>query len=105
MTKRENQPWPPSDQAAHTRRFFAIGGPLFGALSVLAGIFLLVQGGDVWAIAALACGVMGLALGARWVSLSAERSKSPGLRALERLRSYLANEPASFEKHEQVSKR
>ncbi|HWG43486.1 MAG TPA: hypothetical protein VN688_11925 [Gemmataceae bacterium] len=51
-----------------------------------------------WMIVASMCWLGCLASLARWLSLTAATSTSPLLRAIERVRSYIADEPASYER-------
>lgn len=52
----------------------------------------------LWITAAAMCWLGFLGSVARWLSRTAATSASPALRAIERIRSYVANEPASYEK-------
>jgi arginine exporter protein ArgO len=51
-----------------------------------------------WMIVASMCWLGCLTFLARWLSITAATSTSPLLRAIERVRSYIADEPASYEK-------
>ena len=51
----------------------------------------------IWTLASAVCWFTCLSTLAHWVAFAAATSPSPVLRAIERLRSYIADEPASFE--------
>ena len=100
MSRTNHRPPPPP-----ARRHAAaalIGLALAVAFSTLA---TLNPGGlPWWAFAAAFCALFALSCLARWVSTAVQADTSPALlRRLETIRSYLANEPASFEQPRQAA--
>lgn len=75
---------------------FGIGG-----ISILLGFLGQKDLFSVWMIVAATCWLGCLTSLARWLAVTAATSTSPLLRAIERVRSYIANEPASYETTQQ----
>jgi hypothetical protein len=93
---------PPKDLARRHAAAALLGLALAAAFSAAAA--LNPAGLPWWAFAAAFCALFALSCLARWVSTAAQPDTSPALlRRLETIRSYLANEPPSYEQPRQAA--